>query len=99
MPPRFWASRSARREFTTSGVRRNCADSSGLTQSMENDDELRARFRALANEDSLGAPPLSRSVLEAKRFGRRRRSAWYAPGRVAAVAVSVVGVIAALALG
>jgi len=63
---------------------------------MEHDDDLRARFRALANEDSLGAPPLPRATLATRPIGR---AAWTLTGRLAAVGVGVVSVLAALTLG
>src|SRR5262245_1021048 len=65
---------------------------------MEHDDDLRARFRALANEDSLGAPPLSRAALGARHAGAPR-SAWTLTGRLAAVGVGIVSTLGALTLG
>lgn len=81
-----------------SGEKRDCAKSSEPTQTMEHDDDLRARFRALANEDSASTPSLS-ETLHRRSFAGGRRSAWYSPGRLAAVGVGVVGVLAALTLG
>ena len=65
---------------------------------MEHDDDLRARFRALANEDAEGAPSLP-ATLHGRTFTRPKRSAWYSPGRLVAVGVGVLGVLAALTLG
>ena len=65
---------------------------------MEHDDDLRARFRALANEDSLGAPPRSSTALAARQTGPQR-NAWTLTGRLAAVGVGVLSVLTALTLG
>jgi hypothetical protein len=60
---------------------------------MPTDDDLRARFRALAAEDAAGVPALSRARIDAYRRSLRRRlprRAWYAAGVAAAAVVTFV---------
>ena len=64
---------------------------------MRNDDDLRARFKALANEDAAAAPAFSRV---AGSHADVRTSRWRSSLRpLAGVAVSVAAVVVALVLG
>ncbi len=79
--------------------RRIFAGSSGKTVPMQNDEDLRARFRSLSKEDSAAAPEFSRDGSYAShsvvRTSRRRSSL----RSLAGVAVSMAAVVVALVLG
>jgi hypothetical protein len=79
--------------------RRSFAKSSGTTVPMQNDEDLRARFRALAREDAAAAPGFSAEPVVGReahvRVPRRRSSL----RSLAGVAVSIAAVVVALVLG
>ena len=64
---------------------------------MQNDEDLRARFQALAKEDGEAAPPLSRERIASDVDVRRHRGFSLRP--IAAVAMSIAAVVVALILG
>jgi hypothetical protein len=69
---------------------------------MENDDDLRERFRTLETEDAAGAPPFSRARLDARLSesrSRETRRARSVPRRLAIVGASVAGTVIALTIG
>jgi hypothetical protein len=77
--------------------RRTFAGSSGSTVPMQNDDDLRGRFKSLAKEDAAAAPAFSRPVGS---HANVRTPRWRSSLRpLAGVAVSVAAVVVALVLG
>ena len=60
---------------------------------MQNDDDLRARFHALANEDASATPPF---VVPARAV---RAARWYAPRRLALAGASLAAAMLMLAVG
>ena len=61
----------------------------------DNDDELRARFKAMASEDSNAAPPFSPPTI----MQRREQAGWSSARPIAAVAASVVLAVITLLIG
>ncbi|MEP6495732.1 MAG: hypothetical protein ABJF01_23815 [bacterium] len=69
---------------------------------MQGDDDLRARFRSLANEDASGEPPFPRERIDAARrtpHASRAFRAWYSPGGFALAGASLVAAAIVLAIG